>query len=56
MARRANGSTPPKPASDIFANAKNSAIRLGGTSSVVAGAKSGSEAAAGVESEDIIED
>ena len=30
MARRANTSTPPKPASDILANARNSAIRPGG--------------------------
>src|SRR5712691_1156552 len=30
MARRAQTSTPPKPASDILANATNSAIRPGG--------------------------
>src|SRR5437764_12168649 len=31
MPRRAQTSTPPKPASDILAKAMNSAIRLGGT-------------------------
>src|SRR2546423_13342180 len=31
MSRRAQTSTPPNPASDILANAMNSAIRLGGT-------------------------
>src|ERR1700722_17378993 len=38
MARRANTSTPPKPASDIFANATNSSNRLGGVDVRLSGA------------------
>src|SRR5213082_342074 len=47
MPRRAQTSKPPKPASDILANAMNSAIRLGGTdvgssgATIVAGGESG---------------
>src|SRR5215210_4803317 len=47
MLRRAQTSTPPKPASDILANAMNNAIRLGGAdvgssgTLVVAGGESG---------------
>src|ERR1700760_2192206 len=45
--RRAKASTPPKPASDIRANAKNNAITVGG----LGGGRSGAEMAAGGESE-----
>jgi len=38
MPRRAHASTPPKPASDIFANATNNAIRLGVGDVVTSGA------------------
>src|ERR1700742_4789415 len=38
MARRANTSTPPNPASDILAKAINSAIRLGGGVAKLSGA------------------
>jgi hypothetical protein len=46
MARRAQTSTPPNPASDILANATNSAIRPGG----VDVGRSGAGLAAGGES------
>ena len=49
MARRANTSTPPKPASDILANATNSTIRPGGVELRLSGAAR----AAGGESEGI---
>src|SRR6266567_8659761 len=49
MPRRAKAKTPPKPASDIFANAKNSANTLGGGLVVEAG-QSGAGTAAGGES------
>src|SRR5580692_9477937 len=45
MPRRAQTNTPPKPASDILANATNSAIRLGGDDvSVVLGSATGTVA------------
>ena len=49
MARRANTSTPPKPASDILAKATNSVTRLGGVELRLSGAAR----AAGGESEGI---
>src|SRR3569833_704945 len=48
IARRANTSTPPKPDNDIFANARNSVITLGGSAR-----RSGAGTAAGTESEAI---
>src|SRR5215813_5691579 len=52
MPRRAKASTPPTPASDIFANARNNVITPGG--GVLAGAgRSGTGAAAGGDSRDI---
>jgi hypothetical protein len=39
MPRRAHTSTPPKPASDILANAINSAAKVGGTDVGVSGAR-----------------
>src|ERR1700744_2544667 len=38
MPRRAQTNTPPKPASDIFANAMKSAVRLGGAETGISGA------------------
>src|ERR1700751_2557408 len=52
MPRRAKASTPPKPASDIFANARNSVITPGGGVVADVGG-SGAIAAAGGDSRDI---
>src|ERR1700738_4918146 len=54
MPRRAQTSTPPKPASDILANATNSATRPGGVDGANSGI-SGAGTATGGESGDIIE-
>src|SRR5579859_2550400 len=54
MPRRAKASTPPKPASDIFANAKNSANTPGGADLAGLGS-SGAGTSAGGDSKDILE-
>src|SRR5450755_1079058 len=54
MPRRAQTSTPPKPANDILANATNSAIRPGGVDEANSGI-SGAGTAAGGESGGMIE-
>ena len=47
MPRRAQTSTPPKPASDILANATNSAIRLGGGDVGISGAVTAADGESG---------
>src|ERR1700744_5511046 len=51
MPRRAHTSTPPKPASDILANAKNSAVRLGGGDVVISAAMTAAGGESGVMTE-----